>query len=112
MFDELLKKYNIDRETLTDVERATLEQWSKSMSIEKVGIVEVTQYINQMITGVERELSGHSTPDSFTAWLFRGKRMRHLNARLYNYIMLRDFISSPDKARAFVEKHITNIKPA
>lgn len=112
MFDELLKKYNVTRESLTDEERSTLESWSKRMSIERVGIPEVQKYLDQMITSMERELTGHDVPVSFTAWLFRGKRLRHLNARLYNYIMLRDFISAPDKARAFVEKHITNIKPS
>lgn len=110
MFDEILKKYNLSRESLTEEERKTLETWSSRMSIERVGVPEVQKYLDQMITSVERELTGYESPASFTAWLFRGKRLRHLNARLYNYIMLRDFISAPDKARAFVEKHITNIK--
>lgn len=110
MFDELLAKYNLKREDLTEVERSTLEQWSKAMSIDKVGVVEVQKYLETMISSLERELTGHETPASFTAWLFRGKRLRYLNARLYNYIMLRDFMTAPDKARSFVEKHITNLK--
>lgn len=110
MFDELLSKYGLTRETLTSIERETLERWAKQMSIEKVGVPEVQKYINEMISSIERELSGHETPASLTAWLFRGKRMKHLHARLYNYIMLRDFLTAPEKARLFVEKHITNIK--
>lgn len=110
MFDELLQKYGLTRDTLNSMEKETLERWAQSLATDKIGVKEVQEYINQMITGVERELAGHDVPVGFTAWLFRGKRLRHLNARLYNYIMLRDFLTAPDKARSFVEKHITNLK--
>lgn len=110
MFDELLKRSGLTRETLNSQERETLERWATQMSSEKLGVKEVTEYLSQMINGVERELAGYETPVSFTGWLFRGKRMRYLKARLYNYIMLRDFLTAPDRARSFVEKHITNLK--
>lgn len=107
--DELLNKLGISRETLTREERDTLERWAKQLSQQQIGVQEVKEYINQMITSIERELAGYETPASFTAFLFRGKRMRHLKARLYNYIMLRDFLTAPDRARSYVEKHISNI---
>lgn len=110
MFEELLKKNGLTRETLNAQERETLERWASQMSIDKIGIVEVKEYLNQMISSLERELTGYETPVSFTGWLFRGKRLKHINARLYNYIMLRDFITAPEKAKSFVEKHITNLK--
>lgn len=110
MFEELLKKSGLTRDTLNYMERETLERWATQMSGQTVGIREVQEYISSMISGVERELAGYETPASFTAWLFRGKRTRYLKARLYNYIMLRDFLTAPDKARSFVEKHITNLK--
>lgn len=110
MFDELLEKAGITREKMNAEELETLERWAKQLSVKQLTPVEVKDYINQMIVAVEKELTGYQNPESFVAWLFRGKRMVYLNARLYNYLMLRDFLTAPEKARAFVEKHITNLK--
>ncbi len=110
MFDEILNKAGLNRESLNTQERETLERWAQQLSVKQVGVNDVREHIDHMISSLERELAGYETPVSFTALLFRGKRMTHVRARLYNYIMLRDFLIAPEKARAFVEKHITNLK--
>ena len=110
MFDELLEKAGITREKMNAEERETLERWAKQLSVKQLTPIEVKEYIDQMIKAVEKELAGYETPESFVAYLFRGKRMIYVKARLYNYLMLRDFLTAPEKARALVEKHITNLK--
>lgn len=109
-FDSILQRAGLTRDTLNAGERETLERWAKQLSTQQIGIRELNEYINQMITSLERELAGYEdTPTTFASIFFRGKRMKHVKARLYNYIMIRDFITAPDRARSYVEKHISNI---
>lgn len=105
-FDSILARTGLKRETLIKEERETLERWAKQMSTQSVGISEVREHINRMIMALEVELTGYDTPANFTAWLFRKKRLTHVRARLFNYIMLRDFMTAPDRAKEFVQKHI------
>lgn len=105
--DELLKKFKIDRTTLTADELATLDKWAKALSTQQLSVSDVKQYINQMIDGAERELVGHQNPPmTFANLFFRGRRERHLKARIENYVMLRDFLTAPERARAYVEKQL------
>lgn len=104
--DELLKKMGLKREDLNAEELDTLKQWSASMATKQVGVKDVQDYIEGMIRGVEKELAGYDYPQNFTALLFRGRRERALKARLYNYLMLRDFITAPERAKVFIDKQI------
>ena len=107
--EEILRKMNIDRDSLNSMERETLERWSKNLQQSELSLANVKEYISGMIESLEREVAGHEYPKGFTAFLFRKKRMRHLQARLYNYILLRDFLTSPEKARSYIEKHISQM---
>lgn len=105
--DELLNKFNIDRKTLTTEELQTLDKWAKALSTQQLGITDVKGYIATMIEALERELTGHDNPPmTFANLFFRGRRERHLKARLYNYVMLRDFLTAPERARSYVEKQL------
>lgn len=108
--DELLKRAGLTRESLNDEERKTLHKWAEQLSKSQVHVHDVQTYISEMIVAVEKELAGYDTPKSFTAFLFRGKRELQLKARLYNYLLLRDFLTAPEKARRFMEKHLENLK--
>lgn len=105
--DELLQKFNIDRKTLTADELATLDKWAKALSTQQLGVADVKQYLATMIESCERELTGHDNPPvTFANLVFRGRRERHLKARLQNYVMLRDFLTAPERARSYVEKQL------
>lgn len=108
--EELLTKLGIDRDTLKAQEIETLDRWAKALSVSQQTPVDVKNYINDMITAIEREAFGHDTPKTFTSFLFGRKRKRFLEARLYNYILLRDFLTAPDRARSYVEKHLKNLE--
>jgi hypothetical protein len=110
--EELLQKFKIDRKTLTADELETLDKWAKALSGTQLTPRDVEQYIGSMIQSVERELSGHENPPmTFANLVFRGRRERHLKARLHNYVMLRDFLTAPERARSYVEKQLGGFTP-
>lgn len=105
--DDLLKKFNIDRNTLTADEIATLDRWAKALSTAQLSVQDVKQYLAQMIESVERELTGFENPPlTFASLFFRSRREVHLKARLHNYVLLRDFLTAPERARSYVEKQL------
>lgn len=110
--DELLKKFSIDRNTLTADEIETLDRWAKALSTAQLSVTEVKAYISQMIESIERELTGFETPPlTFANLFFRSRRERHLKARLQNYVLLRDFLTAPERARSYVEKQLGAFTP-
>lgn len=105
--DELLQKFKIDRKTLTTDELETLDKWAKALSTQQLSLVDVKGYLGSMIETIERELTGHENPPmTFANLFFRSRRERHLKARLENYVMLRDFLTAPERARSYVEKQL------
>jgi hypothetical protein len=112
MEEELLAKFNIKKDNLTQDERTTLQKWAEMVSQKQITPLEVKGYIEAMIPSLERELAGYDNPPmSFANLIFRGRRERHIKARLQNYLMLRDFLTAPDRARSYVEKQLGNFKP-
>lgn len=113
--DEILQKFNIDRKTLTTDEVETLDKWAKALSTQQMSLADIKGYLGTMIESIERELTGfENPPNTFANLFFRGRRERHLKARLQNYVLLRDFITSPERARQYVEKQLgsfTGVKP-
>jgi hypothetical protein len=109
MIDDLLKKFNIDRSTLTSVEMDTLSSWAEALRQKRLMPDDVLAYVNSMIESLERELCGYEQPKGLVGVLFRGKRHRHIEARLLNYLMLRDFLSSPERAQKYIEGQLKNL---
>lgn len=109
--EQLLEKFNIDRSTLNHAELQTLDEWAAKLKSTDLKLEDIKNYIRSMMDVVVRELTGEEYPKSFTQKLFRKRRETYLKARLYNYTMLYDFLTSPDKARSLVEKHISSLKP-
>lgn len=105
--EELLSKFKIDRNTLTKDEMETLDRWSKALSTAQLSVVDIQGYISTMIESVERELTNYEKPPmTFANIVFRKRRDKHLRARLENYILMRDFLTAPERARSYVEKQL------
>lgn len=105
--DELLQKFKIDRNTLSSDELATLDKWAKALQTTQLSVVDVKGYLEQMIVSLEKELHGYDNPPmTFANLFFRKRRDRHMSARLQNYILLRDFLTAPERARTYVEKQL------
>lgn len=105
--EDILQKFKIDRNTLSSDELEVLDRWAKALQTTQLSVVDVKSYINSMIETLERELHGHETPPmTFANLFFRKRRERHMSARLQNYILLRDFLTAPERARSYVEKQL------
>lgn len=108
--NEILKKFGLNYEDLNAVEKQTLEDMSKRFSVAELTLEDVKQAIASMIESLEKELVGYDTPATLPAIFFRKKRRMHIEARLHNLLLLRDFMLSPEKARKVVEDMLKNVK--
>lgn len=106
MFDRLLEKYNLKFDDLNTAERETLLTWAKSLQTTTLTPDDIKKYVTGLITAIERELAGLDEPQTFWQWLFRRRRLDYRAARLQNYLMIRDFLEGPEKAKAFIEAHL------
>lgn len=109
MFEDILHKVGVKKEDLTSAELSTLQQWQEALAQNQLTVPSIANYVDSMVASIERELFDYETPASFVALLFRRKRRRSLEARLMNYILLRDFLKSPEKAKRFIEAQLKNL---
>lgn len=107
--EDLLRKFNLTRDDLTPQEQETLQQWSDMLSQKQLKLEDVKKYVNGMIESIEREMTGYESPNALVNLVFSKRRDRHLRARLRNYLLLRDFLTSPEKARSYVEKSLSGL---
>lgn len=101
MIDELLKKYNVKYEDLNSAEKETLSNWLTSLQQGTITTEKIREYIGNMRSSVEQELTkiGHEN-----------KQDIFLKARLRNYMLLEAFLQSPEKARKAIEQALSKIK--
>ena len=98
---DILKKFHLSYEDLNAAEKETLNNWLNKLNKTEIKPEDVKNYIREMISGVETELTEadyHSKKDIF------------LKARLKNYLLLEAFLESPEKARKALEKQLANLK--
>ncbi len=108
--DDLLRKFNIDPESLNTVERETLEKWSEALNKNVLRVADIETYVGSMINALERDLFSDEAPMTFANLFFRKSRKRNQEARLKNYVLLRDFLTAPARARSIVEKQLSGFK--
>jgi len=98
---DLLAKYNLKYEDLNINERETLQGWLEDLASKEITLDRVKDYIREMISGVETELSECD---------LNRKKDIFLKSRLRNYLLLLAFLESPEKAKQALEKQLKNIK--
>lgn len=100
MIDEILQKLGLKYEDLSPVERETLNTWINALQQGQISTENIRQYIQQMRDGVENELTkmgNNSKQDIF------------LKARLRNYMLLEAFLTTPEKAKAQLDRALAGI---
>ena len=100
-YDEILNKVGIPFEKLEEEERKTLIGWLKNLSNKRLTIEDIKVYIKQMADGVAQELCKSELPK---------KEDIFLKARLKNYLLLLDYLTSPEKAKRSLENYLKNIE--
>lgn len=107
MFDDILKQAGIDPSTLNGEEMKVLEGWAEMYKTKSLTLEDIKGFINNSIDVISRELAGVKPPENIVSYLFRKRRETHLKARLYNWILLRDFINTPDKILSSLQRSIS-----
>lgn len=101
MLDEILHRFNLKYEDLTKAEQETLSGWLVALQNNAVTTEGVRMYFAQMRRSVEDELTKHNLSKEQDLFL---------KARLRNYMLVEDFLTGPEKAKAALEKALENIK--
>lgn len=110
MLNQLLSKYNLKYEDLNPAERETLNNWMSTLSSRQLSVQDIKDYVAQLISAVEREMAEIKETTSLWTFLFGWKKDFYAKARLKNYLMLQDFLTSSDRAQKYIEQSIKNIK--
>lgn len=110
MLNQLLDKYNLKYEELNPTERETLNNWLNNLSSRQITLQDVKDYVAQLISAVEREMAEVKESTSFWTFLFNWKKDFYTKARLKNYLMLQDFLTSSDRAQKYIEQSLNNLK--
>lgn len=100
MIDEILEKYNLKYDDLNVIERETLNTWVDALQQGVVSIDKIKDYIQTMRDSVINELTNTK---------IETKQDLFLKARLRNYILLEAFLSTPEKAKAQMERALSGI---
>src|SRR5690242_20632437 len=98
---QLLEERGIKFDQLNSQERETLEKWSKAWQDNEITTAKIQEFISGLIDAVQKELADVRESTSFWTWLFNRKKDIFLKARLKNYLMLKDFLTGPERARKF-----------
>lgn len=108
MVDELLKKYGVKYEDLTPAELETFNVMVSALQQTQLTVETIKESIQVAKSSVEQEIA--QTPSNFFMWLFGWKREFVLKARLKNYLLLEQLLTSPEKAKKALEQSLKNIK--
>ena len=100
MIDEILQRIGLKYEELSPVEKETLNTWVNAISQNQLTIESIKTYISAMRESVESELTQTNLNDKQDAFL---------KARLRNYILLENMLTSPEKAKAGLERAVAGI---
>lgn len=125
---EVLSKYDLQYSDLRANEREYLQNWLSSLKSNTLTLPKVKDYISAMRAQIEQELTEKS--DTPTSWLtitsflipiigiirkwYADQRKVELTARLRNYVLLEQLLTSPEKAQENLERQVaafaSNIK--
>ncbi len=108
MIDEMLKKYNLKYEDLNAAELETFTSMVSSAQQNVLTIERLRDQIQSMRLSVENELA--TSPTNLFTWLLGWRKDYLLKARLRNYILLEQVLTSPEKARKAIDEALSHIK--
>lgn len=101
--EELTKLFGIEVpfEKMTKIERETFYSWLDSLQKTQLTIPGIKEYVEKMRDSVEQELTKPNL-DHDTDLM--------LKARLRNYMLFIDMLTSPDRAKQAIKRALENVK--
>jgi hypothetical protein len=124
MEDDILSKFGINWEDLDkpgfEGERETLESWLKALETNQLTLENVKDYIKSLRENAELELTKHyNTPSTWISFLslicpliaiirkwYIDKAQLEVKARLRSYLLIENFLSTPEKAKKAIERQL------
>ena len=101
VMEELLQRLNLKYEDLSEEEQKTLTSWMEDLNKNQMTVEKIKGYISSMRETVELELTKVENGS---------KQDILLKARLRNYMLFDAFLTSPEKAKAAIERSLAGIK--
>lgn len=108
--DKILDKLGLKYDDLNVAERETLNQWLETISKTQLTLEKVKAYVAAMRSSVAQEISKEPTFIRIFIFKVENPQLIRLQARLRNYIMLEDFLTAPDRARAAIDELANRVK--
>ena len=100
VIDTILEKFDLKYEDLKGAERDTLNSWIEALETNKLTIESVKSFVGSLRDSVEDELVKTDN---------NSRQDLYLKARLRNLKLLDSFLTSPEKAKAAIERTIAGI---
>lgn len=122
--DKLLQDKGLKFEDLNPDEKEIYFSWNEALSKSKISVDSVRDFITQSRYAIELELTeSKDKPQSWISLLtlfipivgiirkfYQDRRESELKARLRNYILIENMLTSPERAEKMIKKQISNIK--
>jgi hypothetical protein len=103
---DILEKFGLKYEELNTSEIDTLNGWMAKVDSKIVTLEDIKTMILSMRDAVERELINE--PEFIYIFFFKclNRKQILLKARLQNYLLILDFLTTPEKAKKALERAI------
>lgn len=120
IISQVLQKHDLKYDQLTSAERDYLQQWLSTIQTNELTVHKIREYVSGMRASIEQELTDKS--DIPRDWLsiasflipiigiirkwYADQRKVELMARLRNYVLLDQLLSSPEKAKENLDRQV------
>lgn len=108
---KILQDYGLSYQDFRIDERTELERMVTQAEMQQITLGDFKDHLDKLIAVVEDELTSYEVKTPIE-WLWRNKRRNALDARLRCYVMMRNFIVAPDKAREAITRAIAKVAEA
>lgn len=107
--DEILTRLGLKFEDLSAAERQTLMGWTEALESNQLTVAGVKSFVHSLKEQIEIELVDEPEFIYFLFFKVLNRKQIYLKARLRNIMLLEAFLSSPDKAKAAIERAMGEI---
>lgn len=123
VMDEILNRLGLKYEDLRETERETLHSWVQALDSNQLTLDDVKQFVRNLRTSVEQELEKRREEPrqwfDFLALLipiygilrkwYQDQDKLYMEARLRNLMLLEALLSTPERAKASLDRAVASI---
>lgn len=106
--EKIYEKFRLSPADLSIAEREELDKLFNQLP-EPLSLGDFEQYIEKSIFILENDLFVENAPKNIFGAFFNRKQRLHKEARLRNYIEIREILARPERAREHLEKQMKKL---